>query len=253
VDTYTGDIVFANNDPTNPALRVPTTLEVTSAPYPFALSPASHSATIDVNEDEDEMETRQVTIENTTDSEQSFTIETTGAAGNAPQRGGPLTREALHRIDQALIQYARQHAAPRDASTMLLADPNRGTYAPSEKLLGLMDRLAPVGVTAYGPSVSGFGAFAEQFVAFDLGEPSQLQGFAPLPTTSLFAGDFLLDDDETFYAIDNESRAFLAVDVETGETTQVGTSTPDSSEETWTEMATDPTDGTVYASTATNL
>ena len=253
VDTYTGDVVFASNDPETPELGIPTTLEVTSAPYPFALSPASHSATIDVNEDPDEVETRQVTIENTTDSEQSFTIEAVGAEGNAPSMGGPVTRDALQRIDQALIQYARQQAAPRDASTMLGPDPNRGAYEMPEKLRGLIDRLAPVGVSAYGPSISFNGAFEGQFVSFDLGEPSQLQGFAPLPASTLFAGDFLLGDEDTFYAINNDSRAFLAVDVATGETNQVGTSTPSSSDETWTEMATDPTDGTVYASTGTNL
>ena len=253
VDTYTGDVVFASNDPATPELGVPTTLEVTSAPYPFALSPDGIDVAIDVNEDPDEVETRQVTIENTTDSEQSFTIETVGAEGNAPQMGGPTTRDALQRIDQALIQYARQQAGPREASTMLGPDPNGGAYEMPEKLRNLIDRLAPVGVSAYGPSISFNGAFEGQFVSFDLGEPSQLQGFAPLSASALFAGDFLLGDEDTFYAIDNGSRAFLAVDAETGETTQVGTSTPSTSDETWTEMATDPTDGTVYASTGTNL
>ena len=254
VDTYTGDIAFSSNDPANSPLLVPTTLEVTSAPYPFALSPESHEVTIDVNEDEDEVETRSVTIENTTDSEQSFSIESRGASGEAPQMGGTLDKEALTRIDQALQQHARQQQqAPRKRANMLKADYKSAELKSPDKMLDLMGPFAPVGVSGYGPSVSFNGAFDGQFVSFDLGEPSSLQGFGPLPEDALFAGDFLLGDEDTFYAIDNASRAFLAVDAETGDATQVGTTTPSSSEETWTEMATDPTDGTVYASTGTNL
>lgn len=248
VGEYSSAISFDSNDPVNSPLDVPATLTVTSAPYPFALAPDMVDLIIDVNEDDDETETREVTVTNTTDQEQSFAVEVRGASGEGPDLAGmlgPIDRQQVAQIMQR--QYQRVY--PDGAETTLQPDPN------AEPVQYPADVLAPleaVGVTAHSASIGFASPLQGSFVNFDLGEPSEIAAIGGAPSTSIYAGDFALGDDGSYFAINADNNAFLEVDAETGATTQIGTSSPQAGE-TWTELATDPTDGTMYASTASSL
>src|SRR5690606_26185621 len=108
--------------------------------------------------------------------------------------------------------------------------------------------VAPTGVTAWG--FSGFGSFAGNLLTFDLGEPSVL---SPLALGSnAFAGDFLPGDNSTIYvsAAGDGSNDLFSVDATTGAATFIGKSIADGS---FSELAGDPTNGKLYASTPTQL
>lgn len=238
VNTYTGDIVFASNDPETPELGIPTTLEVTSAPYPFALSPESHAITIDVNEDPDEVETRQVTIENTTDSEQSFSIESVGGSGNAPVLTNFSTNEEQQRFER-MQKRAAEGLYPRGE-----ADPSIGPaprrLATERNTPSAATLLAPLGITAYSTSV--FGDLADNFVRFDLGEPSTLTPFGASPVA--FAGDFLRGEEDRFLIVNNSDGQLYEVDAATGSPSAIGP--VDVGDLSMSELSTDPTDGVLY-------
>ena len=249
VGEVTSALVLDSNDPVNSPLNVPATLTVTSAPYPFTLAPENVDVTIDVNEDEDPTETREVTVTNTTDEEQSFAVEVRGASGEGPDLAGmlgPIDRQQVERIMQR--QYQRVY--PNGAETSMQPDPNA---EPVQYPADVLEPLEEVGVTAHSTSIGFASPFQGSFVSFDLGEPSQLAPIGAAPTTTIYAGDFALGDASTYYVINSDNNAFIEVDAETGATTQIGTSTPANGGDSWSELATDPTDGTLYASTGSDL
>ena len=239
VGTYTADVVISSNDPVNSPEVVEVTLEVTSAPYPFALDPDAIELTLET----DDMATEQFTIANTTDDEQSFYIEIRGASGDGPNLAESLPEFKRRVLEKVMASLAA--AAPKSAPSAG-TDPNGGSIELPQTIVRLLQE---VGVMAYGTSGSFNGAYNGNFVQFDLGEPSALQPIGPSPT--IYAGDFPLGEEGFFYVID-ENNAFMSVDVETGETTPIGTSVPVQGD-SWTELATDPTDGTLFASTSEAL
>ena len=102
VGTYTADIVIASNDPVNSPGVVQATLEVTSAPYPFELSPESITLTLET----DGMAADQFTIANTTDDEQFFEIQMRSASGSGPNLAQVLPefeRRVMKGIVEALV------------------------------------------------------------------------------------------------------------------------------------------------------
>ncbi|RMI02391.1 MAG: fibronectin type III domain-containing protein, partial [Calditrichaeota bacterium] len=83
--------------------------------------------------------------------------------------------------------------------------------------------------------------------AFDLATPDILPNVFPDPTPGFDnAGDFGLGDQSYFYLLDVDNN-FMEVDTSTGATTLLGTPAPITPGHSWTGMATDPTDGTIYA------
>ncbi len=238
VGTYTADIVISSNDPVNSPAVVQASLFVTSAPYPFDLDPESIELTLET----DEMTTEEMTITNTTDSRQSFRIEIRGASGEGPDLTNSLPEFERRLMAKVMESLSKQVTATAPTAAR---DPESGSVQLPESLVRLLE---DTGVTAYSSSISGFGDFFEQFVAFDLGTPAAMQPFGTSP--NMYAGDFALDNEATFYAV-NDAGMLLTVDVETGATTPIGTLAP--AGETFTELATDPTDGTMFVSSATDL
>ncbi len=83
--------------------------------------------------------------------------------------------------------------------------------------------------------------------SFDLAVPEVLPNLAPDPAAGFDnAGDFGVGDQSFFYVLDNLNN-FMTVDTSTFATTMLGTPAPISGSQSWTGMAVDPTDGTIYA------
>lgn len=241
--TYTGEVIVENNDPAQPRVGVPTRLDITTAPYPFALSPGALEVTID-RADQDttnDRVTRAFTVENTTEDEQSFFIETVNVAGQAPIFQNFRTAAARRDFARRQQRAAAGHY-PKGATAPSLgpAPGSRWTSAPPRAEGRRLVQAS--GRTAYSTSL--LGAQSGQFVQFDLGMPGTLSPFGPSPIA--LAGDFAPGDDEAFYVIEDGSHAFLKVDKATGATTPVGTAAPAAGQDAWTELAGDPTDGTLY-------
>ena len=94
----------------------------------------------------------------------------------------------------------------------------------------------------------GVNATPDDIVWFQGDTPEVLNKITDYPGTGFSnAGDFPIDDDSYVYEIDNNG-VLRTIDIETGEVTQLGTVGSG-----WTGMATDPTDGTFYLSTGTDL
>ncbi len=241
VGSYPGNTELASNDPVNPIYNVPTTLNVTAAPFPFVLDPTQ----IDVDLFTGEMTTEILNVANIVDETRRFTLFIEGESGPDPVAPNPLTATQRYEYDK----MAAALAEGSEAAPSMLADPNQDS-ALSSTLPGF-GMLAPTGVTAWGYSGSFNGAFNDNLITFDLGEPSLL---APLAgnTMDFFAGDYVPGDDSQFYVSEAGGGAnnFYSVDPATGATTLIGVS---NAADSFTELAGDPTDGTLYASTSTGL
>jgi subtilisin family serine protease len=83
------------------------------------------------------------------------------------------------------------------------------------------------------------------FVSFDLNVPQVLNTVAPAPQF-IWLGDFGPGDNSFVYAL-NDLNQFMQIDTTTGVQTNLGTVTPWAGE-SFTGMATDPTNGTMYLS-----
>lgn len=88
---------------------------------------------------------------------------------------------------------------------------------------------------------------AARFVRFGLGAPATADSLAPLPVS--FAADFAFGETERLYLIAHEEQAFYAFDLVTGHRVNRGLARPRTPAEVWTDLATDPTDGTLYGVT----
>ncbi len=236
---YTATILIDTNIPDNPTVEVPATLEVLPADYPFELEPDEIELTIDLTEG-DSTATREVTITNTTDSEQSFEVLVRGVSGDAPVFQNFRSEGDRLEFARKMESLSRLAASGPTAETSMGVAPERARVPAFYTDLLLQ---AEMGTMAYSTSV--FGDFTDQFVQFDLTEPSDLMPFGDSPTS--FAGDFAPGSEEVFYLIEFETNILYSVDKETGETTEVGTAEPNGGE-SWSELAGDPTSGTLYGS-----
>ncbi|QXD14069.1 S8 family serine peptidase [Rhodocaloribacter litoris] len=212
---------------------LPTTLNVTGEPFPFVVSPETIEASLAT----DEQTTRTLRIENPTEEAQSFHLEVRGAAGTAPafvpllqNREDWMARQAR----AAAGEYPRGSAAP--SAGLPPASATTGT-AP-------VNLTSALGVMAYSTSV--FGDQSGSFVSFDLGVPDVLTELGASPLA--FAGDFAFGQQDRFLVITTDNL-FHSVSTTDGSITTLGVAQPATTSETWTELASDPTTGTLYGST----
>jgi hypothetical protein len=96
------------------------------------------------------------------------------------------------------------------------------------------------GATAYGVEF-----FSVQLVSFNTATPGTLSNIASI-SQSFFAGDFINGDFSTLYALDYDTNMLYSIDTATGVTTLIGSSTPNGGE-SWSGMAGDSSNGTMYA------
>jgi len=213
---------------------IATQLNVTGAPFPFELSAESFDESLAA----DESVVRTLTITNPDPVDRSFSLELRGMTGVAPTFQPRLHGEALvkyERLSESLAELAGTGEASLGAASSPVPSP----------FSFLPDPMAAFGLDAYSTSV--FGDLQDQFVTFDLNAPEALRALDVSPT--VFAGDFAVGQQDRFYVITNADNAFHSISTD-GEITTFGLSEPQTAAETWTELASDPTDGTLYGSTS---
>ena len=213
---------------------IATQLNVTGAPFPFELSAESFDESLAA----DESVVQTLTITNPDAQERSFSLELRGMTGVAPTFQPRLHGEKLLKYERLSASLA-ELAGTGEASLGAASSPVRSPFS------FLPDPMAAFGLDAYATSV--FGDLQDQFVTFDLNTPEVLRGLGVSPTA--FAGDFAFGQQDRFYVITNADKAFHSISTD-GEITTFGLSQPQTAAETWTELASDPTDGTLYGSTS---
>lgn len=148
------------------------------------------------------------------------------------------THEASAPASARITDFPTSYRAPTNLNQSPLADINHkpaGQAAVKMKLGG--------GNVAWGVDVRN--SFVGNFDLDNVGDFSN--SFAnPRP---LFAGDFIDGDFTVLYAIDNDTRELLTINLSDGTETVIGTVTTTTPDETVSGMSQDPTNGVVYVST----
>lgn len=222
VGTYTGTMTIFSNDAGNPQYEVSLVGEGGAAPIvstdPEEILKTQEAGTVS---------TEILTIYNNGGSDLNFTLDIvrTGSSLNfslEPSSGDyPMGNYELS------VGKAPANGQPTVPSS------DNGTPIP------LFEETIFYGVN-YGPTTD--------FVWFQGDQPEVLNVVGPYPGAGFSnAGDFPLNDDSFVYELDNNG-VLRTIDIATGTVTQLGTVGTG-----WTGMSTDPTDGTIYASTTDAL
>jgi subtilisin family serine protease len=226
-----------------------TVLNVNSAPYPFAVDTEEINVSLENPADGPSEEvTRTITITNESDEDQTFEIFGGAATTGSVSPTTPLFRGKQLRDWERRRQKIRSGDYELSGERQLRRQPLKSPGGGGE---GSED-LAPTDVEIPNAAFSGFatgitGPLANSFVELPIDDPPTASSIGSSPFAT--AGNFGYRESEEFNVIVDGSNDFQEVDVETGETTTLGTAEPQTADEIWTEIATDPTDGTLYAST----
>lgn len=130
----------------------------------------------------------------------------------------------------------------------------RGSAAPTVGAAPKSDRPAgdgdstivlPGGALAYGLQID-LNTFAMEFSSFLTNDPANLNVIGSTGADLLPGGDFINGDFSKMYALDYDASQLISIDTATGGVTVIGPSFPTGAH-SWTGMAGDPTDGTLYA------
>jgi len=224
-----------SNASSSSGLAVQTGLNVTGAPFPLELAETEFVESLQA----DESVTRTLTISNPTQREENFRLELRGMAGLAPTFQPRLKGEAL-------LKYERMAASLKELAGT--SSPSMGIASGSgsgSALDFLPSPASELNLDAYSTSV--FGDLQDQFVRFDLGEPEGLFALDASPT--IFAGDFAVGQQDRFYVITNADNAFHSITTG-GSITTFGLSAPETAAESWTDLASNPVDGTLFGVTS---
>jgi hypothetical protein len=225
----------AANASASASIALRTGLDVTGAPFPLELSLSEINESLDA----DASVNRTLTVTNPTMREQSFRVELRGMSGIAPTYEPRLKGEER-------IKYERMAESLKKLAGTSRAEIGAATGSPGAPALDFLPQpMAELNLDGYSTSV--FGDQSGQFVRFDLGDPESLFALDDSPT--IFAGDFAVGQQDRFYVITNDDNAFHSITTG-GSITTFGLSEPVSSGETWTELASNPVDGTLYGATS---
>ncbi|WP_263818278.1 S8 family serine peptidase [Salinibacter sp.] len=150
-----------------------------------------------------------------------------------------LADEELQRWRQLQQTTPQLNAEPAEPSLGPAPDDGATTSSAAARLLDGPEVLDETGVTAYGAEV-----IAPELVAFDTGLPGE---FTVVDEgVDSYAGNFTLGNNEEIYWIDNTDNNLKTYALEDGTVETVGELNPEGSDVTWSDMETDPTDGTTY-------
>ncbi len=226
-----------------------TVLNVDTAPFPFTVDADPIDVTLENLPDEEAGEvTRTITITNESDEDQTFEIFGGAATTGAPSPTTPLFRgkqlQDWERRRENIRSGNYEFSGERQLRRQPLKSPEDGGEGSED--------LAPTDVEIPNAAFSGFatgitGPLADSFVELPIDDPPTASSIGSSPFAT--AGNFGYRESEELNIIVDGSNDLQEVDVETGETTTLGTAEPQTADEIWTEIATDPTDGTLYAST----
>ena len=244
---YTVD-ALVSKDGASSVASLQTTLDVNTAPYPFAVDTESIEATLANSPDAPaETVTQTVTITNESDRSQQFEIfggAATSASMNAPtpQFTGEDLRDWMERREKRLNgEYDFEDSAEQTAKAY------DGPRAGRSSLVSQNDAVIP-STRLTGSATSVFGPESGNFVDLPIDNPEGMSAVSASPTA--FAGNYAYGEDDNYYVITDADNAFHEIDRETGEITTLGTVEPETSAESWTEIAVDPTNGKIYGSTS---
>ena len=116
---------------------------------------------------------------------------------------------------------------------------SRGARSAAARLMSGPEVLEETGVTVYGNEV-----LAPEIVAFDAGLPGD---FTVVDEgVDSYAGNFTFANNDQVFWIDNTDNTLKTYTLEDGSVQSVGELDPVGSDVTWSDMETDPTDGTTY-------
>lgn len=217
----TGTLTISSDDPNNPTYDVSVEGEAIRPPQ-IAVNPSSITDSVAINDSMDV----------------AFEIHnnaTSGAAALDWSASVSITKNKRLHIPAASPNFLHGEYAP---SMGVAPADGHGIVAPSY----------PPFNTALSFGSAWSLEQANGFVTyFDLIIPQVLNNLAADPTNADFdnAGDFAAGDQSFFYNLGSAGE-LVAVDTTTGAGTVLGTILPPGAE-TWAGMATDPTDGTIYA------
>ncbi|RMI03425.1 MAG: choice-of-anchor D domain-containing protein, partial [Calditrichaeota bacterium] len=218
--SHSGTLSIESNDPDEPTFTVPVSGDAVNPPI-IGVSPDSVIQAVNPGDSADVM----VTISN---------LAGTGA--------GNLEWNASISLSVAKTWQV---------STPATSDYPVGLYEPSFGAApenGQATGESPQASTLLNPGHAWSIEQANGFItSFDLAVPEVLPNLAPDPTTGFDnAGDFGVGDQSFFYLLDVDNN-FMTVDTTSFATTMLGNPAPITPGHSWTGMAVDPTDGTIYA------
>lgn len=129
----------------------------------------------------------------------------------------------------------------------------RGTAAPSVGAAPKSDRpgngdstlVLPGGALAYGLQID-LNTFAFDLSSFTTNDPANLNVIGSTGPDLLPGGDFINGDFSKMYVLDYDANQLITVDTASAAITVIGSSVPTGAH-SWTGVAGDPTDGTLYA------
>ncbi len=237
--TFEGTLAIANNDQ-----DVDVALIGEGAPF-VTLNPTELTQTLDLTAgDSTATQTFEVTNEFTEKLPVSFFIES--LAGQSVQFYPQLVDEQLLRW-QEMQSLERVQRFNSDEYTVE-ADENASTLS-STSSVGLWAALEnETGVIGFGNDVFNFTFEPQDLVSFDIGIPEELT--AVDEAVDSFAGNFVFGNNDEIYWIDNSDDYLKTYTLADGSVEVIGQLTPNTADESWTDMETDYTTGITYVTTA---
>ncbi|MFQ5569057.1 MAG: choice-of-anchor D domain-containing protein, partial [Rhodothermales bacterium] len=215
--------------PAQTRLFLPITLTVAPPSFPFRLTPSQFDVTLN----QGMTEQRTLTIENT-DSGQAHSFNLTVRGARDSEASPQINPASPASVFEGISTAASKRHTPSLP----------GTTQGSES-------------TAYSSNVFlGPTRANADLIRFDLTQPDSTEVFATVPL--LYAGDYPLGDPDRLYVVtfadervQSSKNLFQSVDLVTGRRTNIGRAEPQiaPATEVWMELATDPTDGTLYGAT----
>ncbi|WP_263810070.1 MULTISPECIES: S8 family serine peptidase [Salinibacter] len=213
---------------------------ITGQGSPFvSIAPDELNQEIDLTSG-DSTATQEFTITNEFSESLPFSVVVEALEGEGAMDLTPkLADEELQRWRQLQQTTPQLNAEPAEPSLGPAPDDGATTSSAAARLLDGPQVLDETGVTAYGAEV-----IAPELVAFDTGLPGE---FTVVDEgVDSYAGNFTLGNNDEIYWIDNTDNNLKTYALEDGTVETVGELNPEGSDVTWSDMETDPTDGTTY-------
>ncbi|WP_263785909.1 S8 family serine peptidase [Salinibacter grassmerensis] len=215
---------------------------ITGQGSPFvSIEPSSLEQEIDLTSG-DSTATQTFTITNEFSESLPFSVVVEALEGGGAMDLTPkLADKELRRWRQLQQTPAQLNSDAEPAEPSLGPSPDDGatTSSAAARLLDGTQVLDETGVTAYGAEV-----IAPELVAFDTGLPGE---FTVVDEgVDSYAGNFTFGNNEEVYWIDNTDNTLKTYALEDGSVETIGELNPEGSDVTWSDMETDPTDGTTY-------
>jgi len=231
-ETFEGTLTIASS-----AGNIDVPLEGEGAPF-VALEPVELTETIDLTTG-DSTATQTFAVTNEFDEPLPVSLFIEQLEGETISFFPQLADEELMRYRE--LSQVEPIADP-DLEPSMETAPNSSERNAQGNVRSFAELMDAVDVIGYANDV-----IEEEIVAFDLGVPEELTVVDG--GVDSFAGNFIFGNNEEIYWIDNADNNLKTYALEDGSVEVIGELVPESSEEGWTDLETDYTDGTTYVTT----